>query len=344
MFPLAVVAMLTLAGELRADLDRDGVPDHLESELASRFVPVFRVSGSECDALPAEFRADHPHPAVAERRGAISIQVFPWAAALGEAVSLEIHYYHLWARDCGRAGHPLDAEHVSVVVSAPALDSPVDKWKAVYWYGAAHEDTACDVSNAARAEDLDSVTKGANVWVSRGKHASFLAAERCGGGCGGDTCEGATAMPIAKLINLGEPDFPMDCCRWLQSARWPLREKMRSDFTPYLLAKLTARDATGIVAVPRNHAQQALFRAGGSTGAALGRSGTTTGGALAKAGSRTDSAVAENLGKATDATGNATRHGLERTADALGVALQSSGQAVRKSLNATGRFIGLSRR
>ena len=32
-----------------------------------------------------------------------------------------------------------------------------------HWYAAAHEDTICDTSNAARAEAVDAVTRGPNV-------------------------------------------------------------------------------------------------------------------------------------------------------------------------------------
>src|SRR5436190_1600529 len=90
-------------------------------------------------------RSEFP-PAVA-RNGTIYGQVFPRQGLAMPDRFIEIHYFHLWTRDCGRAGHPLDVEHVSVLVHADREDSPATDWNATYWDAGAHENTVCDVSS-----------------------------------------------------------------------------------------------------------------------------------------------------------------------------------------------------
>jgi len=126
-------------------------------------------------------------------------------------------------------GHPLDAEHISALLRATGKN--VTDWHAVYWYAAAHEDTVCDASQLTRASTLHAEEHGAIVWISQGKHASFLDEELCRHGCGGDRCHEPGPMSIAALINLGELKAPMNGATWIASPSWPLSEKMeRSDF------------------------------------------------------------------------------------------------------------------
>lgn len=53
-------------------------------------------------------------------------------------------------------------------------------------YSGAHEDTVCDVSSGASAVELNAEDHGPEVWISNGKHASYLSHHQCSGGCGGD--------------------------------------------------------------------------------------------------------------------------------------------------------------
>src|SRR5262249_21443771 len=124
------------------DQDRDGLDDSLEQELLTKFLPTFMIASDDCDGLPAEFVAGSSKPVVAGKDGTIYGQVSPHSAD-DSGTLLELHYYHLWARDCGRVGHKLDPEHVSVLVAGNS-SQPASEWRARYWYAAAHENTLCD--------------------------------------------------------------------------------------------------------------------------------------------------------------------------------------------------------
>src|SRR5262249_12988141 len=156
----------------------------------------------DCDGLPAEFVAGSSKPVVAGKDGTIYGQVSPHSAD-DSGTLLELHYYHLWARDCGRVGHKLDPEHVSVLVAGNS-SQPASEWRARYWYAAAHENTLCDASNAAGAATLHAEDHGATVWISGGKHASFLSELKCRLGCGENRCRSMKLMQPGTVVNIGE--------------------------------------------------------------------------------------------------------------------------------------------
>lgn len=203
-----VLMLIPLALSLTAepsliDSDADGLSDRLEQELLVRFAPKLIISSDECDGLPARFHPGSPEPKLQAKDGTIYGQVFPTAPRTGSGNFVEIHYYHLWNRDCGRLGHALDVEHFSALLWAATATKPAASWKAGYWYAAAHEDTACDASHAIRSGFLNAEQRGPTVWISKGKHASFLDPEACHGGCGGDNCGAMQPLKISELINLG---------------------------------------------------------------------------------------------------------------------------------------------
>jgi hypothetical protein len=220
-----------------ADADRDGLADDFEQQLLVKFVPTFMLSNAECDAKPAEFAPGILEPRVVARNGTIYGQVFP------RRQNLEIHYYHLWSRDCGQLNHALDVEHVSALIDRDTLN-------ALYWYAAAHEDTLCDASSAAAAAVLDAESRGPTVWISEGKHGSFLDPTRCRFGCGGDRCGRSKPMPAEQIINIGERHTPMNGSAWVAARSWTLQAKMTSDFTPGMLAQLQNRDDIVSINVP----------------------------------------------------------------------------------------------
>lgn len=299
----ALFACLCLASAA-GDADRDGVSDALEQELLLRFLPKFMVSAGECDGLPAEFRPGTRDPQVLAKNGTIYARVFPVKPAGRPGAFLELHYYHLWGRDCGRAGHPLDVEHVSALVSADAPEPSAPAWKALYWYAAAHEETLCAASNGARAPLVGGGESGPEVWISAGKHASFLSLQLCRGGCGGDRCTEMRPFAPPKVINLGEPGAPMNGCDWISSRSWPLRDKMAADFSESVLAQLDDPYARGIE--PVNDAvgtAKAIILGGGATAGGLATAQRKTEGALDKSGS----AVGKSLGRAARAVWGALR-------------------------------------
>ncbi len=290
-FPLFIF----VPDSLCQDSDHDGISDVLEQGLLIKFAPRFLMSDKECDGLPAEFQPGAAEPIVLEKNGTIYGQVFQIAPSgrLGEF--FEIHYYHLWGRDCGQTGHDLDAEHVSALIHSRTASDPISAWRAVYWYAAAHEDTICEASHFARGAAVGGEQQGPVVWISEGKHASFLSQEICRGGCGGDDCSQMLSMPMAKLLNLGEPSAAMNGALWFTSARWPLLKKMGTDFPESRLAEIDSSAANIITRVNGSPAPvQAMVHAGGSTASALSAADRKTDLALSAADSNTSNAAGKS--------------------------------------------------
>jgi hypothetical protein len=309
-----VSSLLSIPG---ADSDRDGLSDRVEQSLLIQFAPRFMVSRQECSSLPAEFVPKLSDPLVRTENGTIYGQVFP-VKARSSPFMAEVHFYHLWRSDCGAHSHSLDAEHVSVLVRASSTDIESATWRGVYWYAAAHEETLCDVSQIARATALDAEDKGAMVWISAGKHASFFSETLCARGCGADICRESTPLPISQIINLGEPDVPMNDAFWAKSTRWPLAEKMTTtNFPETAIARLSTVPLTGIALFNAGrHPMQGTIAISNATADALGNSG--------------DSAAAAIV--VTEAsTGNAIRRSYDHTIHALGISLRRTGKALHLS-------------
>ncbi len=228
---------------LAADVDADGLDDAFEQALLNRFVPGFQVSRSDCDSLPAEFEEGSRHPIVKARNGVIYGRV---SRRPGDAL-LEVQYYHLWGRDCGRLSHSLDVEHVSALIRAGHSGAPAAGWTALYWYAAAHEGTMCDASHVARASDIRAEDSGPTIWISDAKHASFLSRDLCQRGCGGDRCEQMTPLNPPRILNLGEHGAPMNGALWTASPRWGVGSKLKSDFGPTVVSRLEASAGAGVL-------------------------------------------------------------------------------------------------
>lgn len=192
------------------DSDMDGLPDQMEQMLLEKFQPTLMVSASDCAGLPAHFAAGQLSPEPGAKDGTIYGQVFPVAPG-----TVEIHYYTLWERDCGRRGHPLDVEHVSALVSL-ATPEPT----ALYWYAGAHEDTACDISSGTRAAVIGAEHVGPQIWSSSGKHALYFSRAKCdsGSGCGADSCADDIELARGDLINIGERSAPANGALWVRSS------------------------------------------------------------------------------------------------------------------------------
>lgn len=291
------------------DSDLDGLSDYLEQTLLQYFTPTFMTDQEECSTMPAEFARDINIPKVGEQNGTIYGQVFPAKTSdLGEQL-LELHFYHLWRQDCGAHGHPLDAEHVSVLIRSSRVDGTAPAWKALYWYAAAHEDTVCDVSQIARAVTLKAEDRGATVWISLGKHASFLAPELCHRGCGRDQCGQMSRLTVRQIVNLGEVGRPMNGSSWTSSAAWPLSGKMtQSDFPAIALARLETLPLTDIAWFnPGRHPAQGMIAISDSTAEAIGTSSTDAFTAISVANDSTSNALGKSYRKTTHAIGAAAR-------------------------------------
>jgi len=316
LFALSIGSAQDIAPNATEDSDHDGLRDALEDALLAQFAPQFMVSADDCSGRPAVFVPFEEMPVVQAENGTIYGQVFPRA---GHADQAEVHYYHLWRTDCGEMGHNLDTEHVSALL----VRDQTSKWKALYWYAAAHEDTVCDASQITRAATVDAELHGPQVWISRGKHASFLSDAICAHGCGGDNCREMVPLAVAKVINLGELTAPMNGAAWINSPEWPLAAKMsRSDFTDARTARVDQLSATSVAwANPEKRPFQAAIRNGNSTrnGIAVGDRATGTALDLADA----------KAGKALDSASSNTGNGLSKAS-----------RGVKEALGATARKVG----
>ncbi len=326
MLLLAACLCFHATAQTAADSDGDGLSDALEQKLLEQFQPVFFIGTHDCSEIPAEFQRDNPRPVTMENNGTVYGQVFPTKDRSG-APAVEVHYYHLWRTDCGRHGHPLDAEHVSVLLHAAGSDPEAADWTAKYWYAAAHEDTVCDVSQIARSSTLHAEHHGATVWISPDKHASYLSATSCSAGCGADRCTQMKELKVSEVINLGEEKHPMNGSAFVASNAWPLAGKMRSsNFPATALARLdglpsddivwynTGRHpAQGIIAIS-SHTQEHIANAGAATGGALGTANENT---------------AVGLGTAQDNTGSALGKSYRNVKHALGTSAKHVGEALR---------------
>jgi hypothetical protein len=319
------------------DTDHDGLSDALEQQLLVQFMPRFMMAEHDCSVRPAEFKAGVQIPEVQAENGTIYGQAFPAKEAKDHSTAAELHYYHLWRKDCGGHGHALDTEHVAVLIQASDTDVDSAKWKAVYWYAAAHENTVCDVSQIARASTLHAEDRGATVWISPGKHASYLNGSLCQTGCGADRCEKMTELVPAKLINLGEPGLPMNDSVFISSKAWPLEYKMsNSNFPAAALVRLNQlpnddiawfnpgkHPVQGVIA-KSSSTEHALAISGGNTTAAISVAGSSTGNALSDAGDSTGTALSTASGN----TGNALEKSYKHTRHALGTSMRHVGEAL----------------
>jgi len=326
LFTIAVPIALSQAAP--TDADRDGLADVLETELLTQFSPHFMVSPRDCSNLPAEFSPLALKAVFQADNGTIYGQAFPRP---GHTDQIELHFYHLWRTDCGEMGHALDAEHVSALVSR---DGPTN-WKALAWYAAAHEDTVCDRSQIARAAAVGAENHGPNIWISRGKHASFLNTKVCNQGCGGDDCSELQPVETRAVINLGEPSLPLNGATWVDDPHWQLARKMRrSDFSEVRIARLDQLPDPAILwADPPKGSYQGAIRTSGNTAASIGEGARATGAALTATDVALDLADSKTGDALTGAT-SATGRGLAKTCQGVMKALRMTAKKTGKALGA----------
>jgi hypothetical protein len=321
-----LVAQGPAASTPAVDSDQDGLSDALEQALLVQFAPSFMVGEKDCSNIPAEFLRDSVVPSIAHEDGTIYGQAFPAKLSGVNMPMVELHFYHLWKTDCGEHGHPLDAEHVAALVRRTEDDSAFGRWEAVYWYAAAHENTVCDVSQIARASTLRAVERGAKVWISPDKHASYLNETLCQRGCGADRCASMTPLAVARIVNLGEVEHPMNGSTFIGSSAWPLAAKMvTTNFPGEPVARLDAMPVTDIAWFNRGrHPAQGVIAISAATGGAIANGGENTSSAIATGGANTNAAISV----AADSTGNALQKSYRKTKHALGVSVRSIGEAL----------------
>jgi hypothetical protein len=309
------------------DTDRDGLSDALEQQLLTQFAPTLMLDPADCSTRPAQFTPGLAIPTVLADDTTLYGEALPSATGSAAHPRVELRFFHLWRTDCGPHGHPLDAEHVAALLEASTANPATATWRALYWYAAAHEETACDVSQIARASTLGAEDHGAADWISSGKHASFLDERLCTHGCGSDVCARGVAQAPTRIVNLGELHHPMNGSVFTASSAWPLAAKMSAtNFPAAALARVEALPATDIAWFnPGRHPAQGIIAISSSTATAIGHSADDTAAALDTADVHTGSA----LDSTTRKTGNA---------------LGKTGDALHKSAHATARFLHLTKK
>jgi len=293
---LALLAAMPATGlaQTPIDSDRDGISDEQEQALLEKFRPTFMISASDCAERPAHFKPGQEVPESIVADGTIYGQVSP----VPGSDRIEIHYYALWTQDCGRNGHPLDVEHVSSLVTSDTQS------RALYWYSGAHEKTACDISSGSRAEAIGATDRGPTVWSSAGKHAMYLRQGMCGHGCGSDSCENAVELPRhSDVVNIGEPDAPMNGAVWTHSSHWVLSEKMGSDFPAETIARLSATSGETVLTLGGRSTFRGTIAVSDTVLGSANNGAQHTGAALDTANTHTSSSV----GTAARATGRSLK-------------------------------------
>ncbi|WP_158944835.1 hypothetical protein [Granulicella sp. S190] len=314
--------------DLKVDSDHDGLSDAREQALLEKFLPRFQVSRGDCAVKPALFAEGLAKPTVVGRDGTIYGQVTPRVSTKAGEALIEVHFYDLWSVDCGRMGHPLDAEHVSVLLSAKNMESPTEDWRALYWFAAAHEATVCDASQIAVAKVLGADEHGATVWLSAGKHGAFLSESICRQGCGGDRCYGMTPLAVERVLNLGEPGAAMYGAVWVNSSEWPLAVKMQTDFSVAAIARLEQGGGVPVESNAAHGSVKGTIYVANSVVNGMGTSGENTGAALNTANDKTANALAT-------ADGN--------TEGALIKSAKATTGALKRSTKGVGKFLHLSK-
>jgi hypothetical protein len=300
---LSTVAVAQIAPD--TDSDHDGLSDRQEQALLEQFRPAFMISASDCAVRPSSFEPGKVVPTPVAADGTIYGQVFPVVFPGRGSNYLEIHYYTLWDRDCGRRPHPLDVEHVSAIVTNPKGSNP----QALYWYAGAHENTACDISSGTRAGAIAAEQHGPVVWSSGGKHALYLRRGMCHHGCGADSC--ADDVELAQngpVINIGEMGAPANGAVWAASPQWFAADKMDSDFSAETIATLSATTGDTIVTLRGNSSVRGTIQ-GSETVLDSTEKGTEIG--ARHTGAALDTAD-NHTSKSLDKANNATRRSLKR--------------------------------
>ena len=323
---ISMAAAPGFAATAPVDTDGDGLSDALESALLKQFAPRFMTSAQDCSVRPAEFVPLQIKPVIASENGTIYGQAMP---RKDQPDQVELHFYHLWRLDCGDLGHPFDAEHVSALVAR----DEVSDWKALYWYAAAHEDTLCDSSQITRASTVDAELHGPQVWISRGKHGSFLNEALCKRGCGGDECQNLQPLATSEIINVGELSAPAGGATWVNAPEWTLASKMRrSDFPDTRLKRVDQLSVTTILwSSPQRRRYQGAIHSGNATIGGVASGARATDSALVATDTALDLANTKTgnaLGKASRNTGNGLSKSYGGVKKALGTTTKKVGKAL----------------
>jgi len=70
----------------------------------------------------------------------------------------------------------------------------------------------------------------------------------CKSGCGADSCDGNVELEhTGPVVNLGELDAPVNGSVWISSSSWVLSDRMDTDFSADVVARLEATPTDTVV-------------------------------------------------------------------------------------------------
>jgi hypothetical protein len=214
LFSLVLTAMALTTSERLApcpegpDLDRDGLSDMCELQLAAEFAPILVVSVAACNWNPVSGRLD----------GAYLFGVHPRGGGI------RVTYLPAYLVDCGWKGpkcllrwrggcdpHRADSEFISVDLaydSAGATWAPRRVFLSAHCFGNSSSDCRWH-----EAEDFVWLGTHSFVWVAEGKNANYTSAGACDSGHWHfDTCDRndrSYYFPVESLAqDIGSPTHP----------------------------------------------------------------------------------------------------------------------------------------
>jgi hypothetical protein len=126
----------------------------------------------------------------------------------------------------------------------------------------------------------------------------------CNHGCGADSCENARELALkGEVINLGEINAPANGSSWISSPKWTLSDKMDSDFSAQLIARLEPTSGDTVVTVRGINSVRGVIQGSDSVAESATSGAQHTGTALSTA----DAQTSGSLWEATKATGRGLR-------------------------------------
>ncbi|HTJ42780.1 MAG TPA: hypothetical protein VL463_11840 [Kofleriaceae bacterium] len=173
------------------DVDRDGLDDARELELAKDYQPFLSIDPKDGCPLDGMVVRVRKHPA--------------------DPTKILIVYDELFQNDCGLGGHVGDDEVFGVAID-PSKPAPEG---ILAIKAASHQGTPCERdSECSTCGDSRSACDMANGWpvvyAAKDKHGHYATKDSCGtfNTCL-DSCSLAPAAHVEPIANAGEPDHPL---------------------------------------------------------------------------------------------------------------------------------------
>jgi hypothetical protein len=175
-----------------SDLDRNGIDDDLEREVATRNVPTLALDpGESCGAPRGVVYTVRHHPDAPAR--------------------LSIVYVVLYTIDCGPVnGHLGDNEAFAITVDLGAAPGPP---ATVGVLTDAHRNTTCESISTCEAAPgtgacADPAVGRVIIYSSRNKHANYFSQDACDINCL-DQCAPGLLDTTPRLLDVGSSEAPL---------------------------------------------------------------------------------------------------------------------------------------